>query len=465
MFPHRLRHRLARLAAAASVCLLAGACENRQPPAPAPAPGTAETITGRERIGWEQPAGDSAELGTFRYAIYVDGTRFELTETACSPSRGSTGFPCSARLPAMSPGSHVLELAAFVLEGSGVVESAKSAPLRVTVVGATAPAAADPLQDGDAVVTADGARLTARLVAEDLHEPSDIAVAPDGRLFIAERGGRVRVQSGGGLTTGLVLPEVAPPGGLFGITLAPDFARTRTVFLAHTAAADGSMTLRIARYREFEGHLLDRLVLLPDIPVGPEPAAALRFGPDGKLYVAVGDGGDADAAARLADFTGKVLRLEPDGRTPRDQPAASPVYWHPVRAPRALAWTAGGGTMWMVEEAGGMERIRALRGPAEDASRGGQRAAYVLPRPLGAAAAAAYGSTALPHFEGDLFIAARAAGYLLRVRFDPEDPTRAVSSERLLENRLGPVHAVAVGPDGALYVCAGERLWKLAAAR
>src|SRR5688572_3948327 len=79
--------------------VLAVACGDSRPPTPSP-PGTGvgETITGRERIGWDQAAANASELATFRYAIYVDGARSELADVTCAQTATAVGFACSARL-------------------------------------------------------------------------------------------------------------------------------------------------------------------------------------------------------------------------------------------------------------------------------------------------------------------------------------------------------------------------------
>ena len=67
------------------ITLFSAACGSSPPPAPSTGPGngTSESITGRERVGWDQPASDSAELATFGYAIYVDGVRSEIVDPSC----------------------------------------------------------------------------------------------------------------------------------------------------------------------------------------------------------------------------------------------------------------------------------------------------------------------------------------------------------------------------------------------
>lgn len=94
-------------------------------------PDTTETITGAERFGWDQPAADAGELAAFRYAVYVDDSRSEVADVACAPAQSSGRFPCTSALPAMPSGTHTLQVAAFVIDGGIVRESARSASVRV----------------------------------------------------------------------------------------------------------------------------------------------------------------------------------------------------------------------------------------------------------------------------------------------------------------------------------------------
>jgi hypothetical protein len=122
-------------------CLGLAGCDDKAPPAPQviePVGGSG-TITGTERIGWDQPAADAVELAKIRYVMYVDGTRTALDNVACVSAPTSTSpvaFACASGLPALTPGAHTLELATFVDKG-GTRESVRSAPLHVTVARTT----------------------------------------------------------------------------------------------------------------------------------------------------------------------------------------------------------------------------------------------------------------------------------------------------------------------------------------
>jgi glucose/arabinose dehydrogenase len=447
--------------------LLLPACGRTPPPTPSPPttdPG--ETISGRERLGWDQQAGSTVELGSFRYAIYVDGVRSELADVTCGTAAGVNGFACSGRLPALSNGAHTLELVAFVLDGADRLESARSAPLRVTVTALTAPVPeAAPLASGDVITTADHVRLRASLLAADLQDVVDLALLPDGRMLIAERSGfRLlpprRPPSAGALP----LSDLRAPstdGDVAAMCADADFARSGFVFVVHTSP-DG---FRLVRYRLVEGALTDRIQLMRAVAASAEAAAALRFGPDGDLYIAFDDGGSREMAARASEWNGKILRLKPDGGTPDDQPAASPVYWSGLRAPRGLAWSPDG-TLWLAEQrADRVDRVLALGIESPRPRRAVRRASYPLPQPFGARTLAFHPGGDLTEFRHDLLIAANDAGYVLRIRFDAADAQRVIASERLLEGRIGPVRAVTTASDGSIYVASDAALWQLSRSR
>ena len=447
-------------------CLAIVACNNSSQPTPPPAE---ERITGSERIGWDQQPGDSADFAALRYAIYVDGTRSELADASCGPTQSAARFACSARLPAMSPGAHTLELASFVVDGE-VLESPRSSPLRVIVVGATAQAVerASAWSPGSVLATTDRVRLSIGLVTDGLSEPTDVAFAPDGRLFVAERGGRVRVVRDGQLRAepALAIADVATAGegGLLGLAFDPRFEQTRLVYALYTTPSpSGGRVYRLARFRETSDTLGDRVILLDDIPASAARAAAsLRFGADGKLYVAFDDGGDPRRAGDMAAFNGKILRMNPDGSTPGDQAGATPVYSYEYRSPRGLDWQPGTGLLWIADvDLQGSTRLSAVAAGEDRPRRAAVRATQVLPPPTGASALAFYRGALIPAFRDNLLVAADEGRHILRIRFDPKDPTQIVTTERLLDDRVGGVRVVVVAPDGTIYFCTANALAKL----
>ncbi len=383
----------------------------------------------------------------------------------------------------MSPGVHTIELAAY-FAGFESLESARSSPIQVQMTGAgrnvcaefsastSGPSAAVVAAAKDLApitfATTDGIRLRVELVADGLVEPTDVAFAPDGRIFVAERGGRIRLVRDGVLQPAaaatLVDVTTVGEGGLLGLAVDPEFQRNRFIYAVHTtpAGADAA-AFRVVRFRETHDTLVEPIVLLEGVPAsGTSAAASVRFGPDGKLYVALDDGGNPRLAGDMASFSGKILRMNADGSTPDDQAAATPVYSSEYRSPRGLAWQPGTRTLWVADSPRqGLQQLTAVAAVEGQPRRARTVAAFVLPPSTGAAGMSFYRGQLIPAFQNDLLVAATPGGHILRVRFDPRNPLSITSTERLLEGRVGTVRVVAVGPDEAVYFCTERAMAKL----
>jgi glucose/arabinose dehydrogenase len=436
----------------------------KSPPAAEP-----QRITGRERIAWDQ-AGSPGEIAALGFAFYVDGARSQASDASCAP--GGNGHVCSARLPAMSAGVHTIEVAAVVMAASGALESERSAPLRVAVGGSASVPTSTSSSDraiqtdwGTPVRTADGVRLRVESVVAGLEEPTDLAFAPGGLVLVAERRGWVRVVRAGRLDAA---PAVrlddfsdALDQELLSLAIDPRFDKTRFVYLLHTARYSDAPIFRLVRLREAGGTLGEPVVLLDGVAARAGRAAGrVRVGTDGTLYVALDDGGAPELGEDLASFNGKLLRLNPDGSTPGDQPARSPIVAFGLRSPQGLDWSADSGAIVVAD---GMtpdvERLLKidLRSPTWRDARLG---AYELPHGSGVSDLHVYRGALLPALRGQLLLTTDRGGEILRAQLDP-DGSLASSFEPLLEGVAGGVRVVAAGADGAVYFCTATGLGKL----
>ncbi|TAE51081.1 MAG: T9SS C-terminal target domain-containing protein [Bacteroidetes bacterium] len=161
-------------------------------------------------------------------------------------------------------------------------------------------------------------------IAEEL-DPTFMALAPDGRIFVCEKSGRVRiVRDGQMLPQPFMVLEVDNfnERGLGGIAFHPDFAQNGYFYLYYTVKnANHNRISRFTAQGDFvvpgsEVVLMD----LDQLNGTIHNSGNMLFGPDGKLYISVGDGADAAAAQSLNSRHGKFLRLNADGSIPQDNP-------------------------------------------------------------------------------------------------------------------------------------------------
>lgn len=462
------RKNLARAFGLAASCALAAACGSSTP-APAAA---GITVAGTEHFAWDQVLQGGEGISTYSFVAYVDDVRQPLPDATCAQGADQTMFSCSAKLPSMTAGAHRLQVAAVDTSSGTPVESAKSPTLNLNVVPppGTSPSARRALPRST-LKTADGTALAVDTLATGLDRPSAVVPTPDGRVFVAEETGTVRVWSNGALdsTPAARLGDAArlPDLGLVGLTLDPTFARTGRLYVAYTARlANGTLANRIVRFREVGGVFGEQASILED-PVGvlPERPPRVRMGPDGKLY-AVFPTNSSDQAH--SSYMGRLLRLNQDGTTPRDNPGFSPVISTADVRPSVWSWQPATNELWgIVQDAAGRQLLQ--HGAAVLAA-----TAMTIDPAIDVSSASFYSGTAIGGFSGDLFVSTLADRQIRRLRFDTTDRTRVVGSEHLLDGEYGRIADLAEGSDGAVYFCTSngadassgdDRLLRIAADR
>ncbi len=168
-------------------------------------------------------------------------------------------------------------------------------------------------------------------VVGGLASPTAMEFAPDGRLFVAEQRGTLRVVKAGGTLAPFldISGRVHSPGerGLLGVAFDPSFSKNHYVYLYYTQKATGTtsahnrvirVTARGDRAVAGSRKLILRLDNLSSAT--NHNGGAIHFGEDGKLYVAVGDNAKGKNAQSLRTLKGKMLRINKDGTIPRDNP-------------------------------------------------------------------------------------------------------------------------------------------------
>lgn len=178
-----------------------------------------------------------------------------------------------------------------------------------------------------------------------------LAFAPDGRLFYAQRSGQVMVWQDGKAVTFATVPTVTTERGggysergLLGLALSPTFSKDRYVYAFYS---DVNYTEQhVIRWKDCNGTGRNGQVIIT-VPSGGDcchKGGRLAFGSDGKLYVTLGEEHDAPAAQNQGDVRGKILRYNPDGSVPADNPfgATNPVWAYGFRNPFGIAFSASG---------------------------------------------------------------------------------------------------------------------------
>ncbi|MBA3524250.1 MAG: PQQ-dependent sugar dehydrogenase [Geodermatophilaceae bacterium] len=241
-------------------------------------------------------------------------------------------------------------VAALALVGCGNGETGEVAPPSTATSSTPPPSTSPPPSaSGDGGTSVDGPIPSfgaPTSVATDIRVPWGLAFLPDGSALVAERptGRILQVTADGTQTEVMTVPDVADmgEGGLLGLAISPDYATDGLVYAYYTTEDDN----RIVRFT-LGGEpevLLDGLVN-NDIHNG----GRIAFGPDGMLYAGVGDAGDTGNAQDPDSLNGKILRLDPDGGVPADNPDPdSPVWSLGHRNVQGLAWDASG-AMYGVE--------------------------------------------------------------------------------------------------------------------
>ncbi len=198
-------------------------------------------------------------------------------------------------------------------------------------------------------------------VATGLSNPTAMAFAPDGRLFVCEQGGQLRViKNGALLPTPFLTATVNAFGerGLLGVTFDPNFATNQFVYVYYTATTP-AIHNRVSRFTaNGDVALAGSEVIILDLNnlsgATNHNGGAIHFGPDGKLYIAVGENATPSNSQTLSNLLGKILRINADGSIPSDNPffntatGTNRAIWAlGLRNPYTFAFQAGTGRMFI----------------------------------------------------------------------------------------------------------------------
>jgi glucose/arabinose dehydrogenase len=204
-------------------------------------------------------------------------------------------------------------------------------------------------------------------IVSGLTQPTSLTIAPDGRLFVNEKAGKVRVIKNNALfaQSFLSLPtDTTGERGLLGLTFDPNFTTNKYLYVYYTATSP-ALHNRVSRFtvRADNPELVDPasefiVIDLPTLGSAIHNGGALHFGPDGKLYIAVGDNAVPANAQSKNTLFGKILRVNADGSIPQDNPfvgqadAKGEIWAYGLRNPYTFAFQESTGALY-VNDVGG----------------------------------------------------------------------------------------------------------------
>jgi glucose/arabinose dehydrogenase len=202
------------------------------------------------------------------------------------------------------------------------------------------------------------------LIDDGLSSPTAFAFLPDGRILVTQQEGALRViKSGSLLTTSAITLSVTSAGerGLIGIAVDPEFTTNQYVYLYYTVPANTERTAafnKIVRFT-FDGDVIDESSAQPVLELNDLSSAhtnhnggSMNFGPDGKLYIGVGENATGANAQDLDNYLGKILRINSDGSVPTGNPfagndAKSRIWAYGLRNPYSFTFDRLSGKLFV----------------------------------------------------------------------------------------------------------------------
>jgi aldose sugar dehydrogenase len=337
--------------------------------------------------------------------------------------------------------------------------------------------------DDRSIDTAAG-RIKVETVADGLSHPWGMAFLPDGRMLVTERPGRLRILADGKLSAPLSgVPEVfvQGQGGLLDVAIDPDFKSNSLVYLSYAEPGKGGASTAVARAKLGDKGLEDLKVIFrqePKVGGGNHFGSRLVFAPDGTLFITLGERFTFTPAQDLSNDLGKIIRINPDGSVPKDNPFvgrkdARPEIWsYGHRNAQGGAINPTTGKLWETEfgPLGGDELN--IPQPGKDygwpvVSWGDNYDGSKIPDPpthpefedairhwtpvISPSGIAFYTGDAIPAWKGNLLIGGLSSQALVRLTLDGD---KVVDEERIDMGRR--IRDVAQAPDGSVYLATDD---------
>jgi aldose sugar dehydrogenase len=322
-------------------------------------------------------------------------------------------------------------------------------------------------------------------VADGLDHPWSIAFLPDGEFLVTERSGKLlHIKPDGKKTDISGMPEVHSRGqaGLFDVATAPDFISSGIIYLSYAGSGPGGNNTELVRAKVSldEMLLMEKQVIFrasPKVSGNNHYGGRILFAPDGALFLTLGDRFEyRNEAQNTSNHLGAIVRLNPDGSIPADNPlkdksdARPEIYSYGHRNVQGIALQPGTGLIWSHEHGPrGGDEVNILKAGAnygwpavtfgEEYSGGkisDKTSAPGMEDPvlhwtpsIAPSGMTFYSGSHFPEWQGDIFLGALAGQHLRRLKVQG---TKIIGEEILMEGIRERIRDVRSGPDGFLYI-------------
>ncbi|TVR75453.1 MAG: PQQ-dependent sugar dehydrogenase [Sphaerobacteraceae bacterium] len=312
------------------------------------------------------------------------------------------------------------------------------------------------------------------VLATDLDIPWELVFLPNGDMFITERPGTVRLMRDGELQDDPIFEfddvahERGAEGGLLGMTLHPEFEDNGWIYFYYTYEDDDEWRNRVVRYTVDGTDFNDREIIIDDMPGAfTHNGGRIKFGPDDKLYVTLGDAQRQNDAQDIDILVSKILRLNDDGTFPEDNPFDdSPVYANGLRNPQGISWHPETGALYSNQHGPtGNDEVNLIEPganygwPDMEGFDGEVQDDFTLPvMASGENTWAPSGSTfydgdVFPQWRNEYLMAGLRSVTLYRINFTGAEPEMGP----IVQGEFGRLRTVVQGPDGLLYLLTSNR--------
>ena len=321
----------------------------------------------------------------------------------------------------------------------------------------------EPGQSGGNNNNNNNTRPGVQVLAQNLDVPWAIDIAEDGRLFFTERTGSVMVvdKNGSLLSDPVAYINVMQNGesGLLGLVLHPNFTENHLLYVYHTYSNNSAVLNKVLMLTENDNKIVESKVIIDNIPAAERnDGGRIKFGPDGKLYIATGDAQQPELAQDAGSLAGKILRLNSDGSIPEDNPfEGSPVYSYGHRNIQGLAWHPLSADLYASEHGPeGNDEINLIKPgsnygwPIEDCSAEKFEKPILCFNPAVAPAGMTFAALDRLGYQNDILLATLKAQHIRLVDLESDVESNILTG-------FGRIRDIVEAADGSLYVATSNR--------